>query len=205
IAKTLYSTHQLSSADANTIHCKVLGGVTYVPIPTGTSTGQRFAGLFYIDLPIGITKGQEFTITVRRLTSRQTRSIAVKIVQNPPAGQSTWRYVVGTFEVRIPVTTRGAMLQPEEDTLAIMKWRLQQTAPTNRWYPVLLRYISYIAGRVDGLGGNSGSIMPSPIGAHPPPKPVEYTGKVSGITYDRFGDLKVSQYGWRKDKKRHFA
>ena len=204
IAKTLYSTHQLSSADANTIQCKVLGGVTYVPIPRGTSTGQRFAGLFYIDLPIGITKGQEFTITVRRLTSRQTSSITVEIVQNPPAGQSNWRYVVGTFEVRIPVTTRGAMLQPEEDTLAIMKWRLQQTAPTNRWYPVLLRYISYIAGRVDGLGGNSGSIMPSPIGAHPPPKPVEYTGKVSGITYDRFGDFESFTVWTEKGQEKTF-
>jgi hypothetical protein len=105
-----------------------------------------------------------------------------------------WRYVVGTFAVRIPVTTRAEMLPLEENTLAIMKWKLTLMAPTNRWYPVLQRYISYIVGRVQGLGGDPGGIEPSPSGYHP--KPIsgetrcEHTGKVSGIVYDRFGDFR---------------
>ena len=33
-----------------------------------------------------------------------------------------WRYVVGSFAVRIPVTTPDVMLPAEENTLAIMKW-----------------------------------------------------------------------------------
>jgi hypothetical protein len=85
------------------------------------------------------------------------------------------------------------MLPIEENTLAIMKWRLGQMLPSNRWYPVLLRYIGYICGRVGGLGGNPGTILPSPWGAQPPPTRIgqrhEYTGKVRGVVYDRFGDF----------------
>lgn len=195
IAKKLYSTHQLSAADPNTIQCTVPNGITYVPIPTGSENVTKFGGLFTVDLPTGIVRGQEFIITVRRISSRQFQ--AEPPPPPPPQGQIravssrtvNWRYIVGTFEVRIPVTTGDVMLGPEEDTLAIMKWRLQQMSTSNRWYPVLQRYISYIAGRVDGLGGVSGSVIPSPTGANPVIKPVEYTGKVAGIIYDQFGDF----------------
>jgi hypothetical protein len=78
-----------------------------------------------------------------------------------------WRYVTGTFNVRIPVTTKEHMLLPEENTLAIMKARLQAMSPSNRWYPVLQRYIHYIAARIDGLGGDSGAIKPSFFGVAP--------------------------------------
>jgi hypothetical protein len=69
-----------------------------------------------------------------------------------------WRYVVGNFQVRIPVTTKEVMLLPKENTLAIMKWRLESLPASNRWYPVLQRYIGYIGARVDGLGGNANEI-----------------------------------------------
>jgi hypothetical protein len=102
-----------------------------------------------------------------------------------------WRYVVGTFQVKIPVTTREVMLRPDEDTLAVMKWRLQQMASTNRWYLVLQRYISYLSGRVEGLGGDPNAIPPSPDGA--PVKDsglqdlLSFTGKVVEVIYDCFG------------------
>ena len=50
-----------------------------------------------------------------------------------------WRYVVGTFQVKIPVSRGDTLLRDEENTLAIMKWRLGQIATTNRWHPVLER------------------------------------------------------------------
>jgi hypothetical protein len=102
-----------------------------------------------------------------------------------------WRYVVGTFQVKIPVTTREVMLRPDEDALAVMKWRVQQMVPTNRWYPVLQRYISYLSARVEGLGGDPNAIPPSPDGA--PVKHggledlVSFTGKVVEVIYDCFG------------------
>jgi hypothetical protein len=101
-----------------------------------------------------------------------------------------WRYVVGTFQVKIPVSTEDAMLWPEENTLAIFKWRLQIMSPTNRWYPVLQRYVDYLSARVAGLGGDPNQILPSPTGV-PAPGQVhrEFTGKVCEVIYDCFGDL----------------
>jgi hypothetical protein len=118
-----------------------------------------------------------------------------------------WRYIVGTFAVRIPVTTRRAMLPVEEDTLAIMRWRLAQLTSSNRWVPVLTLHITLIEGRINALGGNSSTILPSPWGAkgapgkqpHPsrpahPHGPGDHdddrhraTGKIDGVIYDRFG------------------
>jgi hypothetical protein len=101
--------------------------------------------------------------------------------------------VVGTFQVKIPVATAETMLRPEETTLAIMKWRLLQLVPTNRWYPVLQRYIQYIAARIDGLGGDSKSILPSrdgvPITGVGKPNPHVRTGKVCEVLFDCFGEF----------------
>jgi hypothetical protein len=92
----------------------------------------------------------------------------------------------------------------EENTLAIMKARLAAMAPTDRWYPVLLRYIGLIAGRVQGLGGDPGKIPPSfggaPIailtgGTHGHRDHGEhhdehrYTGMIAGLLFDHFGDF----------------
>ena len=103
------------------------------------------------------------------------------------------------FQVRIPVTDKSVMLRPEEDTLAVLKWRLQEMSPINRWHAVLDRYVSYVAARVNGLGGDADSIPPSLGGApnrhhhkhrkYPHEDCREYTGKVAGVMYDRFGDF----------------
>ena len=104
------------------------------------------------------------------------------------------RYIVGSFQVKIPVSTREAMLPAEETTLAILKARLAALPATNRWYPVLLRYISQIVGRVNGLGGDANGIPPSLGGYRPRRKPSEenlreFTGKVVEVIFDCFGDL----------------
>ena len=109
------------------------------------------------------------------------------------------RYIVGSFQVKIPVSTGAAMLPAEETTLAILKARLEAMAKTNRWYPVLLRYIAEIAGRVDGLGGNAKAIPPSLGGYRPPHRPcehrpceghlVEFTGKPCEVAFNCFGEF----------------
>ncbi len=182
MAEKLYSTRQLASADASTVQFKTsTGGVTFVPIPANV-TGN-LAGLFTIDLPEGVEAGQEFNVVVRRLSSRQPPPV-IQIVKAAPAvaikSESNWRYVVGSFAVTIPVATPRSILPSEENTLAILKWRLTQTSPGSRWFPVLGRYTSVVAGRVDGLGGNSGAIPPSPTGA--PPAPAKTRVKVE-ITF----------------------
>ncbi len=199
LAAKVYGAHSFSAADANTIRCKVPKGVTYVPIPTGA--GKTFAGLFTVDLPNTIHTGQEFNILVRRVATRKSDAVigVAKEHENAAVGPKrilmrNWRYVTGTFQVKIPVGDDSKLLRPEENTLAILKWRLQQMSPVYRWYPVLQRYIAYVSGRVDGFGGNSSGVKPSPIGI-PPTKKGQggeckgYTGKVCGLVYDRFGDF----------------
>jgi len=235
LAKQFYSTHQLSAADAHTIQCTVPKGFTCVPIPSGT--GQNYAGLFTVDLPhgeTGVKEGEIFTITVRRVSTYRVPTPPSPPPPMPPpkiAGRAgapeadtqtenmrNWRYIVGTFAVRIPVTTASVMLPAEENTLAIMKWRLGQMSPTNRWYPVLLRYIAYIAGRVDGLGGKADTIQPSPWGVRNLPAVSkghgypdhqaaghEHTGKVSGLIFDHFGDFEGFLLDTGKGERKYYS
>jgi hypothetical protein len=205
LASMLYPSHSLTATDNHTIACKVTGGITYIPIPMGS--GENFAGLFTVDLPTTVVTGQEFNIVVRRVGRNGKFRPATPTQINPNAMEgrlmsnaaatgrpSQWRYVIGTFQVKIPVTTSEVMLFPEENTLAIMKWRLQQMLPTNRWYLVLKRYIEYIADRITGLGGDPNAIPPSPNGApvklsNPCDDLVEIRGKVTEVIFDCFGDL----------------
>jgi hypothetical protein len=179
--------------------------------------GVNFAGLLTLDLPTTITDGQQFNIVLRRVSTPQpppppppieieakrTRRTAAARRPEPAAVkaavQKSWRQVNGAFQVRVPVTTKEVMLGPEEDTLAVLKWRLQQISPIYRWYPVLQRYTALIAARVDGLSGHSVDIPPS-LGGYPGkgrrPEPEPFpglgegrTGKVEAIFYDRFGDF----------------
>lgn len=209
LAMRLHSTDQLTIVDPHTIQCSVNAAVSYLPIPFGT--GAKFAGLFTIDLPVGVRAGQEFDVLVRRISTRKSddRNAPVPVLAHDSASAAAkdkhasldWRYIVGTFQVKIPVAQDDVLLLPEENTLAIMKWRLLQTPPGSRWYPVLIRYIEYLSARVNAFGGNAGLVLPSPNGV---PVPVhagghgkgahgthdeEFTGKVEGIVYDRFGDF----------------
>jgi hypothetical protein len=192
LADTLYALHEITAADAHTLQLTVTRGVSYVPIPAGT--GQNIAGLFTVDLPPTVRTGQEFTIVVQRVATRATREPDAAAAPDAVSAGLTWRYVVGTFQVTIPVETRHTMLVPEENTLAILKWRLTLTQATSRWYPVLLRYIEYVSGRVNALGGNAGAVGPSPNGYLPPVFAGHHNGhravgKVVGLAFDRFGDF----------------
>lgn len=192
-ASRLYGTPQLTATGQNTLQCAVSPGVTYVPVPAGVP--ENVAGLFTVTLPPGVIRGQEFDILVRRISSRQPPAIIQTpetVIVRPPL-QENWRYVVGTFQVKIPVRVEASLLPAEEDTYAILLWRFASMSPANRWHPVFERYISLIADRVEAFGGHPGRIKPSPAGAHNDGHPhhpsKELTGKVTGLVYDRFGDF----------------
>jgi hypothetical protein len=184
LAKTWGGAPGISSSDAHTLIVKVEGGVSYIPIPEGA--GQNFAGLFTLELPLGITTGQEFEVLVRRIATKFGKPPAPPPppppkLQSPPSRKHEkaakpahvvqpdvviqreimWRYVVGTFVVRIPVSTGERMLIPEYMTLAIMKWRLAHLSPGSRWAPVLERYIKYCSARLEGIGGDPSQVPPS--------------------------------------------
>jgi hypothetical protein len=218
LAREWGSTAPLSASDAHTLSIPIDGGVSYIPIPSGA--GQNFAGLFTLELPVGIRTGQRFEALVRRISTKRGKAapppppplqspprtklgeepkaqvlgaVAHAIVERP----LQWRYVVGSFAVRIPVSTSAAMLVPEEMTLAIMKWRLAHLSPGNRWAPVLNRYITYCSARVDGIGGNSSQVPPSLTWVPPQLKGGQrgdhgkqtFCGKVAEVLFDCFGDF----------------
>jgi hypothetical protein len=80
----------------------------------------------------------------------------------------------------------------------VLKWRLGLIGTGNRWYPVLLRWISYLSELIIGIGGDPGKISPSPNGYQAlstdhgkPGGRYErcYTGKVAELFYNCFGDF----------------
>ncbi|QGF23040.1 hypothetical protein [Raineyella fluvialis] len=208
LASSLYRTHGLSvGADPHTIRCDVTGGVTYLPIPA--RAGENFAGLLTVDLPTTVRAGEDYEVVVRRLGHKADRIIYFRKDREHREGDheepatragATWRYVIGTFSVKIPVGTAETMLLPEENTLAILRWRLGQLPPGDRWYPVTKRHVDLVAGRVAGLGGDPDSIQPSPTGVPLPDtgRPgkgecdedlVEHSGRVEEIVFDCHGRI----------------
>ena len=203
LASRLYPSSTLSAADAHTIECEVAGPVSYVPIPAGS--GGSFAGLLTVDLPASVRVGNTFDVLVRRITTKQMGKTAPpnssrQSIVTAAVGerQLVWRYISGSFLARISVQPEPRILPVDENLLAILKWRLGLVGPGNRWYPILLRYIRDLSGRINGMGGNASQIPPSADGYLPPcpgPVPVKhpgefcYTGKVIGVRYDRFGDF----------------
>ena len=216
LAAQFYAGHTLTAVDPNTIQCQVVSKVTYIPIPSGA--GSSFAGLFTIDLPAGIHVGNEFDIVVRRITTKQTPQAPPpqRQKQAPAAAKAVvpkvllWRYITGSFLVRIPVQKETMILPGDENLLAILKWRLGEIGPGNRWYPVLLRYISYLSQRITGMGGNPSKIPPSPNGYQPPYEEHRleaehcYTGKVTDLFFDRFGDFEGFDLRTEKGEEHSF-
>jgi len=199
LAQQLYPAQTLTVADAHTIQCTVGSPVTYIPIPSGA--GGSYAGLMTIDLPPSVRDGNEFDVLVRRITTKQ---VVQQGNPNDRSAQSAgsvddqllWRYVSGSFLARVSVQREITILPTDENLLAILKWRLTLIGAGNRWYPVLLRYISYLSARIVGMGGDPSQIPASP-GGYQLPSPIAgkghgehcHTGKVIGIRYDRFGDF----------------
>jgi hypothetical protein len=115
-----------------------------------------------------------------------------------------WRRATGAFQFNLVISTKDELLLSEERLLAWLRWMELKMPKTRSWYPVLMRYIDQIAGRVQGFGGDPGKIVPSPTGTvgHPHPgghegdhgehgreERIAYTGKVAALIFDRFGDF----------------
>ncbi|HZC44007.1 MAG TPA: hypothetical protein VE195_07520, partial [Acidobacteriaceae bacterium] len=115
-----------------------------------------------------------------------------------------WRRTFGTFQVSIPVSTKKALLLGEERLFAVMQWIGQSIPTVSRWYPVFQRYLQQLGGRVTGMGGDPGTILPSGTGDVPGlggttgggigglgggKGAQEHSGKIAGLIYDHFGDF----------------
>jgi hypothetical protein len=77
------------------------------------------------------------------------------------------RYVVGTFELFISVSTSEAIRPEEERTLSVLKHIAGTIKPASRWYAVFQRYLAVLGDKVRGVGGSPGEIGPSTTGEPP--------------------------------------
>jgi hypothetical protein len=75
-----------------------------------------------------------------------------------------WRRVLGVFKVTIPVSMKGAFLEPEERLLSVLRWILDAIPLHNRWHPVFVRYVDQISGRVRDMGGDPDTVPADPNG-----------------------------------------
>ena len=207
LANKRYNLHNLSLTDNFTLQCKA-DSITYLPIPVGADI--NFAGLLTVDLPPTVKKGQRYNVIVRQITTAigqgkpsysKPPQVGANISVVDKRGFINWRRVFGAFEIVIPISTKELLLNREEHFYSILRWIQTKIPATSRWYPVFLRYVSQIGGRVTGFGGDPNEIKPSPYGIwHKPKHPhqpgheageerISFGGKVSGLIYDHFGDF----------------
>lgn len=136
---------RLERVDAHTIRCLV-GDVSYVPLPAPAPL--NVAGLITIRLPETVRVGESYRVVVRQLGGLP-------------------RYVVGTFEMFISVSTSELIRPEEERTLAVLKHIAGTIVPASRWYAIFQRYLGDLGDKVRGVGGLPGQIEPSPTGEPP--------------------------------------
>jgi hypothetical protein len=157
LAVQMYRTSDLALLDEHTLQMRT-GGISWIPIPAGEDT--NFTGMITIDLPPTVRAGQVFTIVVRQVTGVATPVIEVAAV----APARTWRHILGSFQITIPVRMKELILAPEQRLLSNLRWIERSIPPTDRWFPVFRRYVRQVTSRVDGLGGDSSKVAPSPSG-----------------------------------------
>jgi hypothetical protein len=146
-------------------------------------------------------------VTIRQITSATNPRIAD--ADNPAGVKPTRadpRRVLGIFQHSFTVKPADQTLASAERLYAVFQWIDQAHSSTDRWSPVLARYLTGLADTITGLGGNPALIPPSWTGFRPDPDPGgggvgeggggggsgegdEAVGKIEGIVYDRFGDI----------------
>ena len=133
---------RLEKVDAHTVRCLV-GDVSYIPLPAPEPS--HVAGLITIRLPETVKVGERYNVIVRQVGGLP-------------------RYVVGTFELFIAVSTSEKIRPEEERSLSVLKHIAGTIKPSSRWYAVFQRYLAVLNDKVRGVGGSPADIDPSTTG-----------------------------------------
>jgi hypothetical protein len=168
LAGRLYCGQPFTKLDDQSIGLDATG-ISYVPLPPGPLPGPNYAGLLTLTLPPGLQLNSRFNVTVRQLTTVaqvQRSDEDLLVPQTKPIRQA-----LGAFQINITVQSAASLLTPAERNLAFFRWVSGQRSSTDRWSPVLDRYVAQIAESVKAFGGNPDNILPSPTGDwyQPPP------------------------------------
>lgn len=209
LADRLYTRNRWKPVDAYTVQTTVTGGVSYLPVPSGSLSD--LAGLLTLDLPSTVRAGQKLRVVLHQITdspalrprppvpapqtgARTTAAAlaaaSTAVVERRPNA----RHFLGAFQFSVLVQTRREILPIIERVQANLRRVIATIPQESRWYPVILRYLRQVTGKVTGLGGDEGDGRPEP-GRHEPEHPERreehrrFEGKIAGLRYDLFGDF----------------
>jgi murein tripeptide amidase MpaA len=186
---------RLSVVDGNTVACAV-GDITYIPIP---ARHQPMPALLTLQLPLSVRDGEQFRVEVQQHSgfAFQTTLPNRRATESKRSAQDfslSARKVLGAFRVKVAVKVGTPLLQKAVRNLAVLRYILQAIPPADSWQPVFLRYIAQLGDQIKGLGIDPGVIPPSLDDPGIPGRPHEgerdcYTGKVSEVIFNCFGDF----------------
>lgn len=165
MARKMYTSYRLLLTDDHTLRFPA-AGVTYIPIPAGS--GADYAGLLSVDFPMGVKREQKYSVVVRQVTGSFR-----PVVEKPgipgettaaAARPASWRRIIGSFQVTVPVQVKEELLVPEQRLLSILRWIQTSIPAESRWSPVFRRHLVQVARRVEALGGDAAKVEASPTG-----------------------------------------
>jgi hypothetical protein len=230
LAGQMYSTRLLRKVDDHTLSCST-GGVTYIPIPRRKGQNYAALMSINLPSTIKKDNIHHIVIKQITSAMIDTNSIKVqgrgnneivartrKTKEDIPGfnlgklskdisssihpNSIQWRRVLGEFELIIPVSTKEALLIPEERRLSILRYVQQSISDASRWYLVFQRYVQQIEERVRDMGGDPDKIIPTDDGNwqhrgkgkehdHDLRSEdwTEFYGKIDRMIYDRYGDF----------------
>lgn len=168
LAAQTYRTDHLALIDEHTLQIRT-GGMSWIPLTRGVDA--NVPGMLTIDLPPTVRAGQAFTVVVRQVTGAGARPLGVVAAAAAAATVRGRRHILGSFQITIPVRTKEVLLAPEQRLLSTLRWIERAIPQTDRWFSTFQRYVGQVAMRVDGLGGDSSVVTPSPAGDWQLPTP----------------------------------
>lgn len=135
--------------DQHTLRLPV-AGATWIPLPGGREL--NIPALLAIRLPDDVAYGQEFRVTVHQVDGAEGR-------------------VIGSCEFRIPVSKAELIVGEERRSLSVLRHVVGTIPPSNRWYPLMQRYVAHLGRKVDALGGDAAAVHGNPDGSGRPYEP----------------------------------
>ena len=112
-----------------------------------------------LTLPQGVRVGQKFKMSLQQYSGISFAGRAHKML--------------GAFQFTVPVAADGEILPTATRNLSILRY-IHQTMPANsRWHAIFTRWLTGLAAKVAGLGGDPTKVLPSPTGGDHAPHPYE--------------------------------
>jgi zinc carboxypeptidase len=180
----------ITKVDANTVSFTV-GDIAYIPIPGVIRDATP--GLLTLQLPLTVRTGQRFTVDVQHHTGLTFRTDGRGEKKARKVNLSR-RHVLGAFQVRVAIGSGEPLLRKLVRNLAALRYIFQAIPVTDAWHPVFVRYLYQLGDQIAGLGLDPALVPASPDdpglpGESGSEKPDQFTGKVSEVIFDCFGDF----------------